>query len=104
MAESPSTPAAVATVAPPGPIAGLVILVIVLALIAAWIVLGLQFMHDTSLIGGFMMLWYWANNEQLEIKRLPAAIIGALVGIFLGWFIIFAMRNGAGPVSPPGPG
>lgn len=76
---------------PPGPIAGLAILGIVLALIVAWIVLGTQALHlaDTSLVGGFMMLWYWANNEQLEISRLPAALIGAVVGIGLGWFLVF---------------
>jgi len=78
-------------VPPPGPIAGLGILGIVLALIVAWIVVGLQVLHihDTALVGGFLMLWYWANNEQLQFKRLPAAIIGALVGIFLGWFLVY---------------
>ena len=77
--------------APPGPIAGLAILGIVLVLIVAWIVIGLQVLHihDTALVGGFLMLWYWANNEQLQFKRLPAAIIGALVGIGLGWFLIY---------------
>ena len=76
---------------PPGPIAGLAILGIVLVLIVAWIVLGTQVLRlaETSLVGGFMMLWYWANNEQLEIRRLPAAIIGAVVGIGLGWFLLF---------------
>ncbi len=77
--------------APPGPIAGLAILGIVLVLIVAWIAIGLQVLHihDTALVGGFLMLWYWANNEQLQFKRLPAAIIGALVGIGLGWFLIY---------------
>ena len=87
MDAAPISPAEVAP--PPGPVAGLVILGIVLALIIAWIFIGTRFMADTSLVGGFMMLWYWANNEQLEIKRLPAAIIGAVVGIGLAWFLVF---------------
>ena len=87
------TPPATTVAPPPTPIAGLAILVIVLVLIAAWIAIGLQFLHDTSLIGGFLMLWYWANNEQLQIKRLPAAIIGAVVGIGLGWALIYAPAN-----------
>jgi hypothetical protein len=85
MADTPTADVA----APPGPIAGLAILVIVLMLIVAWIFLGLQFLHDTSLVGGFLMLWYWANNEQLQFKRLPAAIIGAVVGIGLGWALVY---------------
>lgn len=83
------TPPAVAVAPPPGPIAGLAILVIVLVLIVAWIVIGGMFLQPVSLFGGFLMLWYWSNNEQLQFKRLPAAIIGAVVGIGLGWFIVY---------------
>lgn len=85
MTDNTSPPAAA-----PGPLAGLAITGIVLVLIVAWIALALQFMHDTALVGGFLLLWYWANNEQLEIKRLPSAIAGALVGIFLAWFVVYA--------------
>ncbi len=83
------------TAPPPGPVAGLAILGIVIVLIVAWIVIGLQVLHihDTALVGGFLMLWYWANNEQLQFKRLPAAIIGALVGIGLGWFLVYGTVN-----------
>ncbi|MDL2353434.1 MAG: hypothetical protein QFC78_11400 [Pseudomonadota bacterium] len=86
------TSPATAVAPPPTPVAGLAILAIVLVLIVAWIVIGLQVLHihDTSLIGGFLMLWYWANNEQLQFKRLPAAIIGAVVGIGLGWALVYA--------------
>ena len=89
----PATAQPAAAAAPPTPIAGLAILVIVLVLIAAWLAIGLQFLQDTSLIGGFLMLWYWANNEQLQIKRLPAAIIGAVVGIGLGWALVYGTVN-----------
>ena len=90
-----TTTAAAEVAPPPGPVAGLGILGIVLVLIVAWIVIGLQVLHirDTALVGGFLMLWYWANNEQLQFKRLPAAIIGALVGIGLGWFLVYGATN-----------
>ena len=95
-AKDASPPQSSVPAPPPGAIAGLVILAIVIALIVAWIVIGLQFMQDTALVGGFMMLWYWANNEQLEIKRLPAAIIGAVVGIGLAWFLVYGATNFGG--------
>ncbi|WP_374528672.1 hypothetical protein [Novosphingobium sp.] len=72
---------------PPGPIVGLGILVIVVAAIIGWVVVGGHYLSEISLFGGFLMLWYWANVEQLSIKRLPAALIGALVGIGLAWLL-----------------
>ena len=87
------TPPATTVAPPPGPLAGLAILIIVLVLIAAWLAIGSLFLQQTSLIGGFLMLWYWANNEQLQIKRLPAAIIGAVVGIGLGWALVYGKVN-----------
>ena len=89
-------PAEAQTAPPPGLLAGLAITAIVLVLIIAWIALALQFMADTSLVGGFLLLWYWANNEQLEISRLPAAIIGAVVGIGLGWFLVYGATHYGG--------
>ena len=81
-----------AAAAPPGPVAGIVITVIAVVIIVAWILLGLIVLHlqPTSLVGGFLLLYYWANNGQLDIKQLPAAIIGGLVGIFLSWFVVHA--------------
>ena len=85
-------PAQAAAAEVPGKIAGLVITGIVLVLLVAWIAvwIGLLKFHDTTLVGAFMLLWYWANNEALDIKRLPATIIGALVGVFLAWFVVYA--------------
>ena len=87
---SDNTAAAAAEV--PGKVAGLAITAIVLVVIVAWIALwiGALKFTDTTLVGGFMLLWYWANNEAMDIKRLPAAIIGALVGVFLAWFVVYA--------------
>lgn len=92
MNESTTMPAAAA----PGPVAGLAVTVIVILVVVAWIALGLQFLADTSLFGGFLMLWFWANNEHLEIRRLPVAILGGLVGIFLAWFVVFAAGRWGG--------
>lgn len=88
-----ATPAAAEVAPPPGPLAALVILVIVVILIVAWIAIGLQVIADTSLVGGFMLLWYWAACEKLEITRLPAAIIGAVVGIALAWFLVWGATH-----------
>lgn len=91
MSDSASAPAAEA--APPGKLAALAILAIVVVLIVAWIVIATQFIADTSLVGGFLMLWYWAAYEKLEIARLPAALIGALVGIGLGWLLVWGATH-----------
>ena len=90
--------------AAPGPLAGLAITAIVIVLIVAWIAIALNFMADTALVGGFMLLWYWANNEHLDIKRLPTAIVGALVGIFIAWFVVYATSRwgGAGTAAALG--
>ncbi|MDE2412299.1 MAG: hypothetical protein KGM18_11050 [Sphingomonadales bacterium] len=81
---------------PPGPLAGLAILLIVVVLIVAWIAIGLQFMTDTSLVGGFMLLWFWANNGQLEIGRLAPAIVGSVVGIGVAWLLVYAPTHFGG--------
>jgi hypothetical protein len=78
---------------PPGKLAALVILAIVIVLIVAWVVIATQFIADTSLVGGFLLLWYWATVEKLETARLPAAMIGAVVGIALAWFLVWGAAN-----------
>ncbi|MGB7655619.1 MAG: hypothetical protein WBL74_09060 [Novosphingobium sp.] len=82
-------PAAAAAAEVPGKIAGLVITVIVLVILIGWIAVWQGALHrsDTTLVGAFMLLWYWANNEALDIKRLPTAIAGALVGVGIAWVL-----------------
>jgi hypothetical protein len=79
--------------APPGPVAALAILAIVVILIVAWIAIALQVIADTALVGGFMLLWYWAACDKLEIARLPSAIIGAVAGIGVAWFLVWGATN-----------
>lgn len=93
---SNATPAPAGEAPPPGKLAALAILAVVLVVIVAWIALALQFIADTSLVGGFLLLWYWATVEQLEIRRLPAALLGAVAGIALAWFLVWGAANFGG--------
>ena len=88
MNDSNAAPAAV-----PGPVAGLGIVAIVVVLVLAWAVLGTMLFSDLTLFGGFLLLWHWANLEQLEIKRMPATIAGALVGIALAWQVVWLTQQ-----------
>ena len=83
----PST--AEAAEAPPGAIAGLVILLIVALIIVAWILVGAQVFGLSSFYASFLLLWFWANNEKLEVKRLPSATLGALYGLGLAWSVSY---------------
>lgn len=84
MTDSTSAPAAA-----PGALAGLGIVAVVVAAIVAWVVIGTALFTDLTLFGGFLLLWHWANLEQLEIRRMPATILGALVGIGLAWQVVY---------------
>ena len=89
MTDSTSAPAAAA----PGPVAGLGITAIVVVLVFAWAVIGTMLFSDLTLFGGFLLLWHWANLEALEIKRMPATIAGALVGIALAWQVVYLTQQ-----------
>ncbi|PKB25469.1 hypothetical protein B0I00_0669 [Novosphingobium kunmingense] len=75
---------------PPGPAIGFGILIVVLIGLIVWTVLMTRFVTPLSLFGGYLMLWYWANIEQLAIRRLPAALVGAMTGIALAWILVYA--------------
>lgn len=92
MTDSTSAPAA----AVPGPLAGLGITAIVVVLVFAWAVIGTMLFSDLTLFGGFLLLWHWANLEALEIKRMPATIGGALVGIALAWQVVYLTQQMGG--------
>lgn len=78
-----------AQTAVPGPVAGIGIIAVVVVAIAAWAVIGTALFSEATLFGGFLLLWHWANLEQLEIKRLPTTIAGALIGIALAWQVVY---------------
>lgn len=77
------------TSAAPGPLAGLGIVLIVVVAVVAWAIIGTALFSGATLFGAFLLLWHWANLEALEIKRLPATIAGALVGIALSWQVVY---------------
>lgn len=77
-------------------LAGIGVAAAVVTAIAGWLFLGGSLLSEASLFGGLIMLWYWANVEQLDAARLPSAILGALVGIGLAWGMYFgASRYGS---------
>jgi hypothetical protein len=88
------------TAATPGPLAAIAITAIIIVLIVAWIAiaLGVLGMGEGTLVGAFMFLWFWANNEQLQFTRLVPTMIGALVGIGIAWLLWYAPQayGGAG--------
>lgn len=77
----------------PSPMAGLGIVVVVAIAIIGWAVIGGRLFQETSLFGGFLMLWHYANMEQLEIKKLPQALAGAVIGIALSWQAVWLTQQ-----------
>lgn len=64
---------------------GLMIWGVVVFAIVAWIVLGGVALHIQSFYASFLYGWYWLNLEKGDFKRIPASLIGALVGVGLAW-------------------
>jgi hypothetical protein len=78
---------------PPSPLAGLGVLAVLVTGIVGWFTLGGTFLSEASLFGGVLVLWCWAKVEHLAMKRLPATIIGALVGIGVAWAMFYGASN-----------
>lgn len=81
---------------PPGLAVGLGIFVVVVVGLVAWTWLMVPLVTPLSLFGGYLMLWYWANVEQLSMRRLPAALAGALVGIAIAWVLVYGPAHYGG--------
>ena len=80
----------------PSHLAGLGIVAVVAIAIIGWAIIGGRLFQETSLFGGFLMLWHYANVEQLDIKKLPQALAGAVMGIALSWQVV-ALTQAMGP-------
>ena len=70
--------------APFSPLTALIIIIVGVACIVLWMLLGAQ-IGITSYFAGLTFFWYWAAVEQLDFKQLPQSLIGALVGLLLAW-------------------
>jgi hypothetical protein len=93
MTDMSSAPAAVPPVAAPSALAGLGITAIIVVAVVLWAVVGTALFSGATLFGAFLLLWHWANLEQLDIKRLPAVIAGALVGLALAWLVVYLTKT-----------
>lgn len=71
--------------APPTPIAGLMITLFVILVIAGWILLGTLFIGITSFFASFLFLWYWAAVEEADLKQWPQCAVGAFAGLALAF-------------------
>jgi hypothetical protein len=78
---------------PPSALAGLGVLAVLITGIVGWFALGGTFLSEASLFGGILVLWYWAKFEHLAMKRLPATITGALVGIGVAWAMFYGASS-----------
>jgi hypothetical protein len=67
---------------------GVQLYLLVFAAVVAWIFICSKFFPTTA-YAGFLFLWYWATVEKAAFNRLPASLIGALVGAAMAWFIFF---------------
>jgi hypothetical protein len=64
---------------------GILLLVLIVVGIVAWIIIGGTALAVKSFFASFLYVWYWANLEKADFKRIPASVIGALVGVGLAW-------------------
>ena len=62
---------------------GILIMILVIASVVAWMYFGGIYFAIKSNFATFLLLWYWANVEGASFSRMPATVIGALVGVGL---------------------
>ena len=73
----------------------LIITIGVIVAIAGFVALG-AFLHVGPLYAGFLLLFVWSALDNLAMKALPAALLGALSGAGLS----FLLQTGAAAASP----
>lgn len=75
--------------ATPGAGVGAMITALVIVALVPWFLIGGRFLNIEVLVGGILLGWYWLNVESADAKRIPASIIGALVGIAIAWAALY---------------
>ncbi|MCW1383129.1 hypothetical protein OLX02_09865 [Novosphingobium sp. KCTC 2891] len=88
-----STEPTAAAHAPPstGLAAGITLAAIIL--IAGFIALGTA-LHLQPLYAGFTLLWFWTTVDMSDLKKLPAAVIGALAGTATSYMVQIGASTG----------
>ncbi|MBK8630018.1 MAG: hypothetical protein IPN84_07370 [Sphingomonadales bacterium] len=67
------------------PFNGFLVLLLIVAAIVGWILIGSKFLGVTSFFASFLFLWYWAAVEQADYGQWTQSVVGALVGLLLAW-------------------
>jgi hypothetical protein len=61
------------------------LLLLIVAAIVGWILIGSKVLGVTSFFASFLFLWYWAAVEQADYGQWTQSVVGALVGLLLAW-------------------
>lgn len=69
--------------------AGLGMVVAIFALSSLWVGIGGGILHLHSFFASFVFLWYWGVMDRMALARLPANLLGALVGVALAWQLAY---------------
>ena len=64
-----------------------------IVLIAGFIAIGTA-LHLQPLYAGFTLLWFWSSVDASDIKKLPAAVIGALAGTATSYLVQYGTVTG----------
>lgn len=67
------------------PFNGFLVVLLVVAAIVGWILIGSKVLGVTSFFASFLFLWYWAAVEQADYGQWTQSVVGALVGLLLAW-------------------
>lgn len=77
----------------PSPLQAAGTLPIIVAGVALWFLIGATLLSPSSLFAGFLLAWGWSSLEQMDVKRLPHATGGAVMGLALSWLLKYASQS-----------
>ena len=72
---------------PPAPPLGLGLAITgaIAVAVTAWIALGAYGLKEPSYYVALVLFWYWTTVDQSDFRRLPAAFMGAAMGLGVTW-------------------
>ncbi|MCG3168935.1 MAG: hypothetical protein CALGDGBN_00445 [Pseudomonadales bacterium] len=72
--------------APMTPLKGLLVLLAIIVVVGAFIALNSALgVHDFW--AGFLFLLYWAGIEHAALEKVPACVVGSVVGLTMAWLL-----------------